>query len=234
MRWAKWFYPPSALVATGPIESWRASVEPGSPIAAQGEQSSSTARVTPPRIGFDSHDRTNCHTTTPPSVECESKTIDPTTRHSMTPVNTSVPNRPAGSNPKTPPPRSDLPQVGSLATRIRGTSLTRLDTTIIRHTRSVSAPNQPFISARPVAAGRNRSYTPGLDDQTDRWYNLSYHSPISPHPAPQTPLPPLPTEIESPERQTGSQLEPLEESPVLPRHPHRDPKDPTSPRSLAP
>lgn len=122
------------------------------------------------------------------------------------------------------PPLPYLPPIGSTATRIKGVSLTRLDTCTSRHTRSASVPNQPFISARPVSFGRNRSFTPGeqrsAEDKTDRWYALSYHSPISPHPAPQTPLPPLPTEVTSPEQQQESRLEPLEESPVLPRHPY--------------
>jgi hypothetical protein len=132
------------------------------------------------------------------------------------------------------PPLPYLPPVDSTATRIRGASVTRLDTCIIRHTRSASVPSQPFISARPVSFGRNRSFTPGeqrsAEDKTGRWYALSYYSPISPHPAPQAPLPPLPTEVGASEQQQESRLEPLEESPVLPRHPYHGP---ASPRSLA-
>jgi hypothetical protein len=213
MCWANWFYPWSSLFVTVPMKPKRDSPLLGGHKTSPSmtTDSSSEAASTEQYGKLDESHQQESHTGT----ELEG---------SATAASTTRTSKPLHSLPY-------LPPIGSTATRIRGTSLTRLDTSTIRHTRSASVPNQPFISARPVSIGRNRSFTPGsAEDKTDRWYALSYHSPISPHPAPQTPLPPLPTEIVSPEQQAGFRLEPLEESPVLPKHPYHGP---ASPRPLA-
>lgn len=216
MCWAKWFYPWSSLFVTVPMEPKRGLSSSECHRAGPNlpkEPRSETEPVEQDTTSQDTHDEE-------PSIVTERK------------GSAGVASSTRTSKPL--PPIPYLPPISSTATRIKGASLARLDTCSFRHTRSASVPNQPCISARPVSFGRNRSFTPGeqrsAEDKTDRWYALSYHSPISPHPAPQTPLPPLPTEVGAPEQQQESRLEPLEESPVLPRHPYHGP---ASPRSLA-
>jgi hypothetical protein len=216
MCWAKWFYPWSSLFVTVPMEHKRG-------------LSLSECHQAGPNLSREPRSETD-------SIEQDAASQDPQNQASsiVTERKGSAEVASSTRTSKLLPPLPYLPPISSTATRIRGASLTRLDTCMIRHTRSASVPNQPFISARPVSFGRNRSFTRGeqrsAEDKADRWYALSYHSPISPHPAPQTSLPPLPTEVGAPEQQQESRLEPLEESPVLPRHPYHGP---ASPRSLA-
>ena len=104
--------------------------------------------------------------------------------------------------------------------------LSLLDTTIALqskpvHLRSASVPIHPFVMAKPTAPRhkhyRASSKTESLEDKMDRWHSFNSHPPISPHPAPQTPLPPIPTEVFSPGSIIETPLEPLDESPVLPK-----------------
>ena len=104
--------------------------------------------------------------------------------------------------------------------------LSRLDTTTALqskpiHLRSASVPIHPFVTAKPTPLRhkhyRASSKTESLEDKMDRWYSFNSHPPMSPHPAPQTPLPPIPTEVLSPGSLIETPLEPLDESPVLPK-----------------
>jgi hypothetical protein len=104
--------------------------------------------------------------------------------------------------------------------------LSRLDTAVALqpkpvHLRSASVPIHPFVTAKPTPLRhkhyRASSKTESLEDKMDRWYSFNSHPPVSPHPAPQTPLPPIPTNILSPESIIETPLEPLDESPVLPK-----------------
>lgn len=104
--------------------------------------------------------------------------------------------------------------------------LSRLDTTTALqskpiHLRSASVPIHPFVTAKPTPLRhkhyRASSKTESFEDKMDRWYSFNSYPPMSPHPAPQTPLPPIPTEVLSPGSLIETPLEPLDESPVLPK-----------------